>query len=550
MSPPAPEAPRDSPSAPWRRPQLGTSGFERYLHTLRERLPLIAGVTLLTLLVAALYLALADDRYRAEADLLVAPAAQDDTALTGLPVIQESSDPTRDVETVSRLVENRDVAVRVKRELGLDESVGELLAAVAAEPVAQSNIVSVQAEADSPTLARDLANGFAAEAVAERSEELRREIDRVLPRLREQITAGEARGDDTQELSTQLVRLESIRETGDPTLRLETRANAPASPFAPRPALTLAAALLAGLILGIGGAFAMNALDPRLRREEQLRELYSLPILARIPKEKRARTFSYGPRRWGFGPQEKHRRALPPGELSPTTLESFRTLRTMLAARRRTGSDSRSILVTGPSPLEGKTTTAINLASSLALAGNRVILIEADFRRPTVGEALGLQAPFGIGDVLLGNVGVEGALVPAPPFDENLSVLLVDRADDWLAEVLSLPAAEALLEEAGRLADYVVLDSPPLTQVIDAMPLARRADDVVLVVRLGNSRLAQLARLGDLLDQNEIRPAGFVVVGGAVAEEQDYRATQRQRAAEADWLVIPESERPTVRNDG
>ena len=344
------------------------------------------------------------------------------------------------------------------------------------------------------------------------------------------------------------MRLESLRETGDPTLRLETRANAPPSPFAPRPALTLAAGFLAGLILGVGGAFAMNALDPRLRREEQLRELYSLPILARVPKEKRARAFSFGERRWGFGPTEKHRRALPPGELSPTTLESFRTLRTMLTARRGGDSGSRSILVTGPSPFDGKTTTAINLASSLALAGNQVILVEADFRRPTVGEALGLQAPIGIGDVLLGNEEIENALVPAPPFDYNLSVLLVDRANDWLAEVLSLPAAEALLDEAKRLADYVVLDSPPLTKVIDAMPLARQADDVVLVVRLGSSRLAQLARLGDLLDQNGIRPAGFVVVGGAAPEEQDYRSVQRRRAAEPDWLVTSESERPTVPN--
>lgn len=537
MSPPAPEAPRDStsaPSAPWRRPQLGTSGFERYLHTLRERLPLIAAVTLLTTLVAALYLVVAEDKYRAEADLLVAPATQDATALAGLPVIHESSDPTRDVETVSRLVKNRDVAARVKRGLRLDESVGALENAVTAEPVAQSNIVSVRAEAGSPTLARDLANGFAIEAVAERSKELRREIDLVIPRLREQIAAAEQRGEDTQELSTQLVQLEGLLQTGDPTLRVTTRANAPSSPFAPRPTLTLAAGLLAGLILGIGGAFAMNALDPRLRREEQLRELYSLPILARVPKEKRARAFSPGPRRWGFGPPEKHRRALPPGELSPTTIESFRTLRTMLAAHRGAASDSRSILITGPSPFEGKSTTAINLASSLALAGNRVILIEGDFRRPAVGEALGLQAQFGIGDVLLGNVSVEGALVPAQLVDDNLSVLLVDRADDWLAEVLSLPAAEALLEEAERLADYVVVDSPPLTQVIDTMLLAQRADDVVLVVRLGSSRLAQLARLGDLLDQNGIRPAGFVVVGGAAPEEQDYyRAMQYRRAAEA-----------------
>ena len=90
-----------------------------------------------------------------------------------------------------------------------------------------------------------------------------------------------------------------------------------------------------------------------------------------------------------------------------------------------------------------------------------------------------------------------------------------------------------------RLADYVVLDTPPLTQVIDAMPLARQVDDVVLVVRLGSSNLAQLARLGDLLDQNAIRPAGFVVVGGTSPEEQgDYRigaapADARGRVADA-----------------
>jgi MinD-like ATPase involved in chromosome partitioning or flagellar assembly len=114
----------------------------------------------------------------------------------------------------------------------------------------------------------------------------------------------------------------------------------------------------------------------------------------------------------------------------------------------------------------------------------------------------------------------------------------VDRADDWLAEVLSLPAAEALLEDAKRLADYVVLDSPPLTQVIDAMPLARQVDDVVIVVRLGSSNLTQLAHLGDLLEQNSIRPAGFVVVGGPAPEESSYyREAQRRRAAQSDWLV-------------
>jgi capsular exopolysaccharide synthesis family protein len=537
------QAARDSSSAGWRRPQTASSGIERYYRVLRERLGLIALVTLATTLVAAAYLVTAPERYKAEADLLVSPASSDDPVLGSLPVLRESSDPTRDVETASRLVLSRNVAARVDRELGLDEppndfSPDDLLGKVTAEPLAQSNIVVVTATADSPELARDLANAFANGVVTERDELVRREAADLVTRLREEIQVAQGRGDSTDELNVELAQLQRVEASGDPTLRVETKADAPDSPFSPRPAVTIVAGLFGGLILGIGGAFAMSALDPRLRREEQLRELYSLPILARVPKERRAPTFTLGKRRFGIGPRERERRALPPGELSAATLESFRTLRTMLAAQRREDGNSRSVLVTGPSPSEGKTTTAINLASSLALAGNRVILIEADFRRPTVGEALGVRARVGIGDVLLGNVALEDALVLAPPFGDNLCALLVDRADDWLAEVLSLPAAEALLEDAKRLADYVVLDSPPLTQVIDAMPLARQVDDVVLVTRLGSSNLAQLAHLGDLLDQNGIRPAGFVVVGGAGPEESSYyREAQRRRAAQSDWLV-------------
>jgi tyrosine-protein kinase len=534
------QAARDSAGTGWRRPQSGSTGLERYFRVIRERLGLIAIVTATTTVLAAAYLGVATEKYSAEADLLVIPASRDDTALNGLPLIRESSDPTRDVETASRLVKSRNVAKVVKADLGLDQSEDSLLSQVNAEPVAQSNIVAVSASADSPDLARDIANGFADGVVTQRDKVVRAEAEKQITGLRTQLQKASDTGETTNAtaLASAIAELQSVVEGGDPTLSVETRADAPSSPYAPRPMLTLFAGFFAGLILGIGGAFGMSALDPRLRREEQLRELYSLPILARVPKEKRAPTFTLGKRRFGIGPRERERRALPPGELSAATLESFRTLRTMLAAQRRDDGNSRSILVTGPSPSEGKTTTAINLASSLALAGNRVILIEADFRRPTVGEALGVRARVGIGDVLLGNVALEDALVLAPPFGDNLCALLVDRADDWLAEVLSLPAAQALLEDAKRLADYVVLDSPPLTQVIDAMPLARQVDDVVLVTRLGSSNLTQLVHLGDLLEQNSIRPAGFVVVGGATPEESSYpHKAQRRRNAQSDWLV-------------
>ncbi len=504
-----------------------------------------------TTLAALLYLAVADKVYEAEADLLVTPTTDENQALTGLGLIRESNDPTRDVETAARLVLSRDVAERVRSQLRLDEDASDLLGEVSAEPVAQSNFVTITASADTPEKARDLANGFAEAVVADRTADLVRQLDDRLPRLRERVRAGEGAGDSGPDSpQAQLAQLEALRDGGDPTLRIETRAEAPSSPAAPRPVLTLVAAVMAGLILGIGGAFALHALDPVLRREEQLRELYSLPILARIPKERKARTFSRGKRTFfGLGPHSKRRHALAPSQLSPTTNEAFRTLRMMLlAGRGGAQSGGRTILVTGPSPSEGKTTTAINLASSFALAGNRVILIEADFRRPTVGEALRVRPDVGIGRVLLGTATLEEALTPAQPFGDDLRLLLVDRADEWLAEILSLPNARALLGEAERLADYVIIDSPPLTEVIDALPLAQQVDDVVIVTRLGSSNLSRLARLGDLLDQNGIQPRGFVVVGVGSSEEKSYYLSDRDARNANEWLAMEDEAPKPVRS--
>ena len=305
--------------------------------------------------------------------------------------------------------------------------------------------------------------------------------------------------------------------------------------------LTILGALFGGLVVGVGGAFALATLDPRLRREEQLRQLYRVPILARIPKEKHARTKVFTGERWlRVGPRRRRRKALGPRELSPATQEAYRSLRAMLLASRADESVGRSVMVTGSSPSEGKTTTAINLAASLARAGHSVILIEGDFRRPTIGEALGAGGTHGIGKVLLGTVSLEEALVPARVFGERLRLLLVRRADELLTELLSLPTAEGLLEEAERLADFVIVDSPPLTEVVDALPFARHADNLIIVCRLGSTRLPQLARLSDLLYENQIDPTGFALVGVGGSEVSSYYISgQRERGA---WRPPPEQE--------
>jgi Mrp family chromosome partitioning ATPase len=498
----------------WIQPPDEAQGIGRYVETLRDRLWIVVTCVVVATFFAILYVATATKQYEAEADLLITPRSQDTVPLVSLPLIQDSSDPTRPVETASRLVTNIDVAERVVDELGLDDTPRGALSQVTAEPVAQSNIVAITAKAPSPEEAQALANSFAKQTIIEQTATLHRTIDEALPALRQTAQQESPATAASPTSATSAVgALETLRASKDPTLRVQTEADLPTGPVSPRPALSLAAGLIGGLILGIGAAFAMQALDPRLRREEQLRRLYRIPILARIPKER------------GRGGKP-----LRPTDLSPPTAESYRTLRGLLgASRSRTGGRSRTILVTGSSPSEGKSTTAINLASSLAAAGHSVILVEADLRRPAISSALGLNPRHGVVSVLIQSVPLADALVPYSNFGPSLNLLLADGEGGWISELFALPAAREMLREAGEMADYVIIDSPPLTDVIDALPLATYADNVLIVSRIGKTDLRKLSQLGELLAENGIRPVGFAVVGTPRPKRSGYHYYAERR---------------------
>jgi len=490
-------------AADWLAPPAEQQGLRRYVETLRERWWMVVLAVIVTTAAAIAYVLTAEKQYEAEADLLVTPVSGSDTLLGQLGLIRESTDPTRDVETASRLTTTVDVAERVREQLELSESPRDLLEDVSAEPVAQSNVVAVSARARTPEEAQELANAFAAGVVDDRTEQLHDQIEEVLPDLR----GGGGPTSDEETADEQIARLEALSAGPDPTIRVETRADVPTDPVSPKPVLSVAGGLLGGLVLGVAMAFGSQVLDPRLRREDQLRRHYRLPILARIPSEKRRiRGAPLGPR-----------------EVTPAVAEGYRTLRgTLSMAGGRGRNSSRATLVTGASPGEGKTTTAINLAASLALAGNHVILIEADLRRPAIGPAVGVTPQRGVVSVLLGNSRLEDALVTSPAYGPNFGFLLADREGGWITELFSLPTAEKLVEDARQLADYVVIDSPPLTEVIDALPLAKTVDDVLVVVRVGRTRLDKVTRLGEVLAESGIRPVGFAVVGTTRPGRGDY----------------------------
>jgi capsular exopolysaccharide synthesis family protein len=490
-------------SVDWLRPAEEQQGLKRYVETLRERWRLVVGAVLVTTLIAVAYVLTASKTYQATADMLITPVNSSDPVLSSLGLLRESSDPTRDVQTASQLIANTDVARRAAKKIGNGESAEELLESVSAEPVANSNIVAVTATEPSPAEAQEVANAFAAAAVEERTDTMHEEIAERLPRLEAVASSGgeteivESGGTSVQ---SQIAELKALNAGPDPTMRVQTKASEPTSPASPKKTLSIFAGILAGLIIGIGGAFALQVLDPRLRRESQLRRLYRLPVLARVPRA-RSRTD----------------RPLAPGQASPYIDEAYRTLRATLSGPRRSGDENtgRLILVTGSSPSEGKTTTAVNLAASLALLGRRVILIEADLRRPVLSRFFNVNPTQGVVTALIGRAGLTDCLTGSQGYGPNLKLLLAepDFRAGWVADLFSTSRAEALIKEAREIADYVIVDSPPLNEVADGLPLATEADDVLITTRLGRTRLDKLTELAELLDENGVVPSGFVLIG-------------------------------------
>ena len=256
------------------------------------------------------------------------------------------------------------------------------------------------------------------------------------------------------------------------------------------------------LIFGLILAFVLESLDTGLRSVAEIESVSGLPSLALIPRARRSvsdeTTLSTAMRNLGT-------LSTPKSQFS----EAFRALRTSLLLSVA-GGEPKVILLTSATPSEGKTTVSINLACVLAQRNVRVLIIDADLRRPTVHHRFGLNGKVGLTSVLTGSVSLEDAIQTVPEIPQ-LDVLVSGPVPPFPTEMLGSETMHQLLERCRGMYTHIVMDSPPLLSVTDSVVLARDADAVVMIVRHGKSSKHAMRRARDLLVRSGAPVTGIVL---------------------------------------
>jgi capsular exopolysaccharide synthesis family protein len=300
------------------------------------------------------------------------------------------------------------------------------------------------------------------------------------------------------ELATAVQRISPKSANNVPVVTLQNVARAPVPRVrsAPNTPLMAVTGLGIGLAVGYGFVLLREVLDTRIRSEKDLQRVGETPLLGSISRR----------------PQSRGKGERPPVTLTEPAAEPYRRLATnieFLDPDTKIG----SIVVTSSMPGEGKTTTAINLALAAGELTPRVLLVDADLRRPSVAKYCGIEGAVGLTSVLSGQVSVEDAVEPW----SHIHVLTAGTVPPNPSQIVNSNAMADLLVKLSRSFDLVVVDSPPLLPVTDALALSRITDGALIVVRYKATRRQQL--LGSLRALEAVKARAIGVVLNRVTEK-------------------------------
>lgn len=295
--------------------------------------------------------------------------------------------------------------------------------------------------------------------------------------------------------------LEVLASSRGNNVRLLESAEAPGAPFTPNLRRSVMLSGLAGLVLAIGLVAVMSYLDDTIKTPEDVTAKLNVPFLGMVPKVKGNTV------------------PLLSSEVPHVFGEAFRSIRTSLVFSNGT-SAGRVILVTSAQPLEGKTTTACNMAFALAIGGERVLLIDADLRRPGVTRTLGLEASIGLSHLLTGQATPREAIhkMETP----NLWVMPSGRIPPNPSELLASDQMKTLLNTNNGWFDWIIVDTPPVLAVTDAVLLAPLTSGVAFIVGSEMTPRRHVRRALDTVMTGQPRLLGVVLNGIDLSRNKYY----------------------------
>ena len=470
-----------------------------YLRVVRRGRRWVAAFALLGLGISLAVSLTATKQYAATAQLLVQSVGNVNIA-TG----SNQTLTATDVQTELQLVTSAQVQSQVRAQLGSAP-------VVSASEVGQTNIIAVTAVSPDPAHAAQIANAYARAFVSWSTatsisnltvaeNQLTKQINTIGKEIATLPSSSAAQlsalSNQQAVLKGQLAQLQVAGATASTGLELVTPATVPTSPSSPKPLENALLGLIAGLILGVGAAFLRDNLDDTLATPEAVERVGGAPVLATVPM-----VASWRKNADPVVMSVIHRGSQP--------AEAYRSLRTSLQFARNDGT-MRIILVTSPNAGDGKTATVVNLGAVFAQAGARVVVVSCDLRRPGLNQVIAPGEHAELASVLAGRQPLDLALSPVPGVD-GLWAFGTREVAANPTELLGGDRMRSLLDDLAGRFDIVLIDSPPVLPVADALILSRYVDAVLLVVAAASTRRAELRRAADKLAQASAPVVGAVL---------------------------------------
>jgi len=521
-----------------------------YLNVVAGRKWVIIGATALVIAAALVISLLQDPLYESRVMILADINKAGESATDALYSLA-FGDPNTFIQTQAEIIKTRTMAqavydrlqydyeeARYAREEGEEVYIPaslpppeELMEKVRVERSQNTNVFQISVTDHDPLLARDIAQAYADEYILDRQLSAIKQISEARKEVWNRITELESQIQDIAQRVKQYTKenippeleaeagqavnlwatlyekymslriAEALEQRGLEVIEVAEKG----VKVSPRTTRNGVLALFLGLILGVGLAFLVDYLDVTLKTREDFERYYGTSIIGEIS---RARM-----------PEDMEREIVYFSQPDSTAAEGFRNLRTNIQFLNLEG-DTRLIMATSSDPEEGKTSVAVNLGAALSEMGRRVLVLEADLRRPALENYIEEKASRGLTDLLMGTASVEEVVLRVG--DSNLFLIMSGVKPPNPAELVSSQAMQDLLRGLREGFDYVIVDAPPVLAVSDSIAMAPMMDGVLLVASHGIANRDGACHTVELLSKVDTRILGVVINNVELASRHRY----------------------------